>query len=369
MNGNIRVGNLFGIPFYLNPSWFFVLGLVTLTYGGQLAMFDQLTGLLPWLLGLITAILIFASVLAHELGHSFVAIGQGIEVKSITLFLFGGVASLEKDSETPWGSLLIALAGPGVSLLLFGLFTVINTQIMLPAPIEAVVFLLATINLVLAVFNMIPGLPLDGGNVVKALVWKATGNVNQGILIASRTGQFFGWLAIAVGILATLGISPVGSIWTALIGWFILGNASASARSAKIQAQLDQYTAADVLGTDSPIVPDDLTLREFANDYVIGKSSRMQFLVTNSEGNLLGAIAVKDLKTVSTSDWNNVLVRDLVSPIINMETVQANQSLLDVVKILEQKQIKEVVVTQDDKLLGIIEKTAIIGLLQQQAKA
>ncbi|ELR99026.1 site-2 protease family protein [Gloeocapsa sp. PCC 73106] len=366
MNGNnIRVGSLFGIPFYLNPSWFFVLGLVTLTYGGQLAGFEQLTGLLPWVLGLVTAILIFASVLAHELGHSFAAIAQGIEVKSITLFLFGGVASLGKESKTPWESLVVAIAGPGVSLLLFALFSLISTQMLLPAPVQAIVFLLATINLVLAVFNMIPGLPLDGGNVLKSIVWQITGDANRGILVASQAGQFFGWLAIAVGILATLGISPVGSIWTALIGWFILRNASASAASAKIQGRLNKFTAADAVLPNSPIVPEDLTLREFANNYVIGQTSWMRFLVTNLQGDLVGAIDVNDLKKIPTSDWNSVQVRDILSPVGDMETVQADQSLLDVAKILEQKQLKEVLVQNNGKLLGLIEKTAIISLLQK----
>ena len=124
MNGNIRVGSLFGIPFYVNPSWFFVVGLMTLTYGVQLAAFPQLTGIIPWILGLFASLLLFASVLAHELGHSFVAMAQGIEVKSITLFIFGGLATLEKESKTPLQAFLVAIAGPIVSLLLCGIFTI-----------------------------------------------------------------------------------------------------------------------------------------------------------------------------------------------------------------------------------------------------
>lgn len=117
MNGNIRIGNLFGIPFFINPSWFFVLALVTWSYGSGLTQFPELTGVMPWLLGLVTALLLFSSVLAHELGHSFVAISQGIPVKSITLFIFGGLATLEKESETPLQAFSVAIAGPLVSLL------------------------------------------------------------------------------------------------------------------------------------------------------------------------------------------------------------------------------------------------------------
>jgi len=366
MNGNIRVGSIFGIPFYLNPSWFFILGLVTLTYGQQLAAFSPTSGLFPWILGFATAILLFASVLAHELGHSLVAIQQGIEVKSITLFLFGGVASLEKDSETPWQSLLIAIAGPLVSLVLYGFFTLVSHNLSLSPALEAVVFLLATINLFLALFNMIPGLPLDGGNVLKAIVWKITGNPNRGIIIASRFGQFFGWVGIIVGILATLGISPIGSFWTVLIGWFILSNASTSANIARVQNKLSHFTAADAVLDNSPIITEALTLREFANNYVIGQKSWRRFLITNEMGELIGAIAVDDLKKIPTSDWNTVQVKDIISPIANLPMVQGERSLLEVVQILEQQRLQEIIVVdKQQKLLGLIEKPAIINLLQQ----
>ncbi|MGB7522478.1 MAG: M50 family metallopeptidase, partial [Spirulinaceae cyanobacterium] len=139
MNNNIRVGNLFGIPFFINPSWFLVLGLVTLSFGGQLAGFPQLSGLVPWILGLITALLLFASVLAHELGHSAAAIQQGISVKSITLFIFGGLASLERESKTPGEAFLVAIAGPLVSLLLFGLFTILALTTGVSGPLAVII--------------------------------------------------------------------------------------------------------------------------------------------------------------------------------------------------------------------------------------
>jgi len=189
-SNNIRIGNLFGIPFFINPSWFFVLGLVTLELGYDFARYPEVGGILPWLLGLCGALLLFASVVAHELGHSFAAIAQGIQVKSITLFLFGGLATLEKESETPIQSLLVAIAGPLVSVLLFIVFTLVEINVPLTPSLNGVVNLLAYINLVLALFNMIPGLPLDGGNVLKAIVWKITGNPNKGIIFAGRVGQF-----------------------------------------------------------------------------------------------------------------------------------------------------------------------------------
>jgi Zn-dependent protease/CBS domain-containing protein len=370
MNGNIRVGDLFGIPFYVNPSWFFVLGLVTLSYGGQLALFPQLTGIMPWILGFVAALLLFASVVLHELGHSFVAVAQGIKVRSITLFLFGGLATLEKESNTPLQAFLVAIAGPVVSLLLFGLFAILGTNISLSTPLAAIVSLLASINLILGLFNLIPGLPLDGGNVLKAIVWQITGNPNKGIIFASRVGQFFGWLAIILGGLSILGVSQFGSFWTLLIGLFLLQNAGFSAQSAKVQETLSQYTAQDVVIANSPIVFAELTLRDFANDYVIGKDKWRKFLVTNEAGQLLGEIAVDDLKKVPTSKWTEVRVSELIQPIEAMEMIPADRSLLEVVKLLEQKNLQQLtVVGENGVVVGLLEKTSIVNFLQQQAQA
>lgn len=367
---NIRFGNLFGIPFYINPSWFFVLGLVTLSYGAQLAQFPQLTGLTPWLLGLFSAILLFSSVLAHELGHSFAAMSQGIQVKSITLFIFGGLASLEKESETPFQSLLVAIAGPLVSVLLFGLFTIINLNVSLPAPISAIVSLLASINLVLAIFNMIPGLPLDGGNVLKAIVWKITGNPNKGIIFAGRVGQFFGWLAVGFGILGILNILPFGSFWTLLIGWFLLQNAGFAAQSATVQDKLDGYTAADAVIPNSPIVTADLTIREFVNEYVIGQQKWRKFLVVDAEKQLMGEILVDDLKTIPTSEWTQVQLANLVKPVSEVTKIASSLSLLEVVKLIETQNIKEMVVVKENReVLGLLEKSSIINLLQQEVQS
>lgn len=371
MNNGIRVGNLFGIPFYIHPSWFLVLGLVTFSYGGTLsAIFPGLGVGVPWLLGLVVALLLFASVLAHELGHSFVAIHQGIEVKSISLFLFGGLASLEKESKTPGQAFWVAIAGPAVSLVIFALFTAIGMSPGISGPLAAIVSLVAYVNLILALFNLIPGLPLDGGNILKSLVWKLTGNPYKGVLFASRVGQFIGWLAIVLGVMAILGISTIGSFWTLLIGWFLLQNAGRSAKFASLQEMLTSLKAEDALIPDSPMVPADLTLREFANDYIIGKREWRKFLITDTDGQLIGAIAVNDMKDVPTSDWNTVKVRELMQPVDVSQTVRPEQSLLEVVTLLEHEQLTALPVVQDNGVLvGLLEKTAIINLLERRVQA
>jgi Zn-dependent protease len=367
MNGNIRVGTLFGIPFYINPSWFLIFGLVTLSYGGDLARFPQLGGILPWLLGFVAAILLFSSVLAHELGHSFVALKQGIQVKSISLFLFGGLANLEKESANPLDAFWIAIAGPLVSLFLWGLLTLIYFNVALPLPIAAIVSLLASINFFLGMFNLIPGLPLDGGNILKALVWKITGNANRGIIFASRVGQIFGWAGVSIGILGTLGLIPFGNFWTLLIGGFLLQNAGFSAQSAKVQETLNQYVAQDAVTKESPIILDTLDIREFVNNYVIGKTQWKRFLVVDETGKLQGAIAIDDLKTIPTSQWNTTVVKELVKPVPETNLILAEESLLEVTKKIEETNQKELtVVTENGILIGLLEKTSIIAFLQKQ---
>lgn len=370
MNGTFRVGNLFGIPFNVHPSWLLILGLVTWTYGNQLAGFPGLVGPLPWLLGLVTALLLFASVLAHELGHSFVAIKQGIEVKSINLFLFGGLAQLEKESKTPAEAFWVAIAGPLVSLILCGIFTAIGLGIQLPASLTAIVGLLASINLALALFNLIPGLPLDGGNILKAAVWKITGKPYKGVMFASRVGQIFGWIAIASGVLPLVLYGSTANFWNLLIGWFLLQNAGQSAQYATVQDKLSGLTAEDAVIPNSPIVSAESSLRQFANDYVIGQNRWFKFLVTNEEGQLLGAISVDDLKAIDLELWPQIKVRELTKPVDESNIVQAERSLMEVVTMLEQKQITQMPVIRDNGVLvGLLEKTAIINLLQRQMQS
>ena len=372
MNGNIRIGNLFGIPFYVNLSWFLVLALVTWDYGGGLAAaFPALGGALPLLLGFVAALLLFASVLAHELGHSFVALSQGIQVNSITLFLFGGLAALEKESETPRGAFWVAIAGPLVSFALFGVFFAAAQALPLSGPILAIVSLLAYINLALGSFNLIPGMPLDGGNVLKALVWKITGNPYRGIVFASRVGQFIGWSAISLGAASVLGLSPFGSIWTLLIGLFLLQNANRTAQFGEVQAQLDGLTAADAVIAASPIVTADLTLRDFADEALLsGQQSWRKFLVVDAEEFLLGTVSVEALRLVPRDQWSAILVSDIMNPADAPITVSSNLPLLEVIKTLEQKQLSTLAVLRDNgALMGLLEKASIQSLLQQPRTA
>ncbi|MEH1909735.1 MAG: site-2 protease family protein [Nostoc sp.] len=370
MNGTIRVGNLFGIPFYIHPSWFLVLGLVTWSYSsGLAAQFPQLSVGLALLLGLMTALMLFASVVAHELGHSFVAIGQGIDVKSITLFIFGGLASLEKESKTPGEAFWVAIAGPLVSLLLCGILTAIGITTAASGPLAAILGVLASVNLALALFNLIPGLPLDGGNILKAIVWKITGNPYKGVTFASRVGQIFGWVAILSGIVPLLLFGSFGNFWNLLVGFFLLQNAGNAAQFARVQEKLTGLTAEDAVTHDSPIVSANLSLREFADERVISGQNWHRFLVTDDHGQLVGAIAVDNLRTIPTALWSETQVKEVMRPITESTTVQSDQPLLEVMQLLEQQKLSVLpVIRKNGVLVGILEKAAIIQLLQSRTQ-
>ncbi|MGG6293492.1 site-2 protease family protein [Leptolyngbya sp. AN02str] len=370
MNGSIRVGSLFGIPVFINPSWFLVLGLITWNYATWLAFQFPELGLVAWGLGLVTALLLFASVVAHELGHSLVAMRQGIEVKSITLFIFGGLASLGEESKTPGDSFRVAIAGPLVSFTLFGWLHALSTFGQLTGPLAAVIGLLAYVNLALGVFNLIPGLPLDGGNILKSIVWKITGKPYQGTAFASRVGQVFGWLGIGLGFASLLGLTNVGSIWTLLVGWFLLQNAGQSAQAAGVQRLLSGLTAQDAVIPNSPLVSAASSLREFANNKIIGNPVNWRkYLVTDEAGKLAGEILVDDMKKVPTTDWWDVQVQTLVRSPSEIATVPSTTPLLDVINMLNEQLTELAVVKEDGEVVGLLEKTSIVKLLEQKVTA
>jgi Zn-dependent protease/CBS domain-containing protein len=367
-SNNIRIGTLFGIPFFVNPSWFLILGLVTWTYGNDLAQdFPTLLPGVPLILGLVTGLLLFASVVAHELGHSWVAIKQGIPVRSITLFLFGGVASIEKEPTTPGNAFWVSIAGPLVSFLLCGLLVVFNSFVALPAPLMAISSILAIINFSLGLFNLIPGLPLDGGNILKAIVWKITGNPYQGVKIASWTGQAFGALAIVSGVLPLLLTGSPDRFWNILVGWFLIQNARGSGQFARVQSRLDGLVVADALSNNSPIVSADASLRDFVDLRTLNQGNWRKFLVADTAGKLVGEITVDVLQGISSELWSSKKVGAVMEPIEPTTTIEAGSSLMAAIEQLEKHQLSALTVIQSDGLLvGLVEKVSIIDLIQQR---
>ncbi|PSB63483.1 site-2 protease family protein, partial [Chroococcidiopsis cubana CCALA 043] len=234
----------------------------------------------------------------------------------------------------------------------------------------AVVGTLAYVNLALALFNLIPGLPLDGGNILKALVWKITGNPEKGVVFASRAGQFIGWLAIASGLIPLLLFGSFGNFWNLILGWFLLQNATRTAQSATLQSILKSFKVAEAVNFDSPIVSAELSLREFADESILDHGKWERFLVTDLEGQLVGTMTLDALRVVPTSRWAETQVRELMQPIEASAMIQSEQSLLEAVKILEQQQRSALpVIGENGILVGLLEKAAVLRWLQKRAQA
>lgn len=354
-----RIGSLFGIPLFLDPSWFFILALVTIVNALDLSANFRSTW--SWGGGLVMALLLFGSVLLHELGHSLVARSQGIKVNSITLFIFGGVASIDRESKTPGEAFQVAIAGPTVSITLAVLFGLLSQALPASGLTHSVVYYVASINLVLALFNLIPGLPLDGGQVLKAAVWKLTGNRFQAVRWAAQTGKVLGGLAIAMGLTLVLLTGQWGAIWLGLIGGFVFRNATAYERITTLQETLLQIKASDAMTREFRVVDGNQTLRSFADGYILADLQNPIPYFAASEGRYRGLVEVEDLQFVERSQWETQTLERIVHPLSTIPTVEEKTSLVDVITQLEDRYLKRItVLSPADAVAGVIDRGDIV---------
>ncbi|MDJ0798593.1 MAG: site-2 protease family protein [Calothrix sp. MO_167.B12] len=364
MQTNWKIGSLFGIPLFLDPLWFVILGLATLNFG---VAYQELGTIAAWSAGMGMALLLFASVLLHELGHSLVAKAQGIKVNSITLFLFGGIAAIESESKTPGKAFQVAIAGPVVSIALFVLLYLLSNVLPDTAILSSMVGDLAKINLVLGLFNLIPGLPLDGGQVLKAALWQATGDRFQAVRLAAKAGQILGYLAIALGFLVDyLTGELVTGLWIVLLGWFAIRNATRYDRVAILQSTLLQLTATDAMTRNFRIVDANSSLRSFADIYLLAADSP-QVYFAESDGRYRGMVAIDDLRTIERSEWETRTLQTIVHPLTEIPTVAESTDLADVINQLEAENLTRVtVLTPAGAVAGIIDKGDIVQALAEK---
>jgi Zn-dependent protease len=356
----MRIGSLFGIPFFLDPSWFVILAFLTLINANNLTESFGVT--LAWSAGFMMALLLFGSVILHELGHSLVALSQEIKVNSITLFFFGGIASIERESKSPKEAFQVAIAGPTVSLILFGLFYLISKALPLSEVGQVITWDLARINLIIALFNLIPGLPLDGGQVLKSAVWKLTGNRFQGVHWAAKTGKILGVIAIIFGLGLALISQEWVILWIAFIGGFMIRNANAYDRITKLQETLLDIVAADAMTRDFRVVDANQTLRAFADQYILADSQIPMPYYATKEGRYCGLVAIENLHFVERSKWDSQTVESIVRPLSEIATVEEKASLSEVINSLENAQIKRLtVLSAAGTVAGVIDRGDIVG--------
>ena len=369
MQSGWRVGTLFNIPLFVDNSWFLVVLLITFVQGSDQRLIADLGLAGAYGTGLLLALLLFASVLAHELGHSLVAQSQGINVSSIKLFLFGGIASIERESKTPGEAFQVAIAGPAVSFILFVALTVLSGASSLPAFASGIIGSVAYTNLILALFNLIPGLPLDGGQIFKAAVWKATNDKAKGVRWAAKSGQVLGWGAIAFSLFALLKTGEFGYIWPGLIGTFILRNASNYNRMNNLQATLAELKASDATIRDFRVLDANMPLRQFADECLLADQKVQPVYFASSDGRYRGRVSVDGLRQVERSEWEHRNLHSIAQPLLEIPHVREDAPLTDVIQMMEQQKLNRVtVLTPADAVSGTVDRGEVVRALAKKMK-
>jgi Zn-dependent protease len=344
----LRIG---GIPLRIHPTWFLILFAATLAFERQyrLSLGEALPGGGIWALALATALLLFVSVLLHELGHSLVAIGQGVKVNSITLFLLGGVASVERECPTAIGALLVALAGPAVSLVLgIGLLAGVHGVSHHSTVLGELLTQLGVLNLVLALFNLLPGLPLDGGLVVKALVWQFTGSRRRGMEVANGCGRFLSFLAVGLGSVLLLRGGGLSGAWLLMLGWFGLGAARNQRQVLQVQLALREGKVKEVARRRFRVVEANTTLRQFSRltptapptadpaTQAPGAEGPPDWVLVCDRGRWRGVVDEAILQQLPVQRWDTETVANHLQPLSTLPAVADSAPLWQAVLRLEQ---------------------------------
>jgi len=359
VKSSLRLGKVFGIPIGVHYTWFIVFALVTLSLATS--YFPGLYagwGLVGYLgVGLLASLLFFASVLIHELSHSVVAQAWGIRVKSITLFIFGGVANIGREPDRPLAEFLIAIAGPIASLLLallFGLLGLVGRWLDV-AQVAAVGSYLGTINLWLALFNMIPGFPLDGGRVFRSLIWARTGNMNRATRWAAQTGRGIAMLMIIGGGFMILTGNWSNGLWLAFIGWFLDNAASQGVQQAWMREALQGYTAGDFATSTCQTIDGNMPLDWVVRDYVLPGDHNC-FVVTDGQ-QPQGVATLKQIQRVPRQRWGWTPVHQIMIPLNKLNPVRAGDTAYSVL---------ERMATEGQSLLPVVDGGRLMGLVQEE---
>lgn len=369
MNANVKLGRIWGIPIGLNLSWFLVFGLVllSLSTGYFPTEYPQLSSGSHVFLAAITTLLFFGSVLLHELGHALIALRNRIPVKGITLFIFGGVAQITREPETPGAEFRIAIAGPLVSLGLAGffglLFLIERSYPYVAAPSEY----LMRINFMLALFNMIPGFPLDGGRVLRSIIWRLSGDQVRATHIATIGGQVVAFTFISLGIFSLFSGNLGNGLWLIFIGWFLQSAAASANQQMRVQQKLRGVTVLQVmdrdLGTISPLTP----LNQVVDERVLQRGESA-FFVTDYDGRLSGLITLQDITRIPQAQWRYKTVGQVMAPMQRLLQVDAGSELMAALQIMEENSTNHAAVVQENRPIGLLSREQVLRYLRMRAE-
>jgi Zn-dependent protease len=386
MNRGLWIGRLFGINIHIDGSWILIFLLVT----WSLAM-----GLFPswhpewdmwrnWTLAIIASLLFFVSILAHELSHSLVAKARGLPVRRITLFLFGGVSNIEREPPTPSTEFLMAVVGPmtsiliGIALTMIATWNVVSQHWVLSdgeiavtelGPISTLLLWLGPINLFLGLFNLVPGFPLDGGRILRAILWWATKDLRRATAWATGVGRGVGWLLIFAGIamifgvrLPVLGSGLLGGIWLVFIGWFLNNAATASYEQVVIRDLLEDVPVSRLMRTEVPTVSPALKVSSLVYDYLMGTDERA-FPVMEDD-RMVGLVCLEDIRKIPRESWDQATVGEIMTRVDELDVVATREDASEALEKLTRRDVRQVPVVEDGRLVGLLRRRDILKWLE-----
>lgn len=354
---SFRLFRILGFEVRANVSWLFLALLITwsLAEGFFPYAYPELAASTYWLMGLAGMLGLFASLLFHELSHSLVARAYGLPVGGITLFLFGGVAEMLAEPKTPGVEFRMAIAGPVASVLLglaFSAIAMLMAGLGMPGHLAGVASYLGFINFVLAVFNMVPGFPLDGGRVLRAVLWHRSGDIRWATRWASRLGQGFGLLLVALGIMNLVAGNIIPGMWWALIGMFVNGAAGLAYRQLLTRQALEGRKVRRFMTADPVTVPAATSLRDFVDDYLYHHA--MDLFPVVDEGRLLGCAGLAQVKQVPREDWDRTPVRKICMSACAGNSIEAGADAAAALESMQRNKTSRLMVTDDGQLVGML---------------
>jgi Zn-dependent protease/CBS domain-containing protein len=373
MRANINLGRLFGIPIGLHYSWFIIAGLITVSLGTRFAATNPSTppGMI-WAAALVTALLFFASLILHELSHAIVARRARLPVRSITLFALGGVAQIDSESTSAKGEFWMAIVGPLTSAGI-GIGCVAAARALGwsadgrdPNLVMSILGWLGYVNLGLAVFNMLPGYPLDGGRILRAVLWWRSGNAARATRQAARAGQMVAGLFISFGLISFVTGLYGGGLWLAFIGWFLMQAAQASYLQVSITEGLRDVHVDDVMARECGVVNAAQSLRSFVDEMLL-RSGRECFVV-DRDGQSVGLITPHEVKKIDRDAWSRTPVGEAMRPLTDFPSVTPATSANEALTIMNRAETRQLPVISNGHLDGVVTLTEILRLVQARAE-
>ena len=370
MRPSLRIGRLFGIDIGLHYSWLIIAFLIVFSLAARFQLTNPEWGTtVVWSLAVITTILFFASIIIHEFAHAAVARSRGIPVPSITLFALGGVSNIAGESSDPGSEFWMAFAGPVTSFILgLILWAVARGLGWAPElgppqmPVSAGLLWLAYINIALAIFNMIPGYPLDGGRILRSIVWRVTNSRARATRIAADVGQVIAVVFIVFGLLRFFSGAGFGGLWIAFIGWFLAEAAGSSKAEVQITTALAGIRAMDLMSRDCLTINGDITLRDFADDYLL-RTGRRCFVVRSKDGQI-GLVTTHSLQQVDRERWPFTSLSQIAIPFNKVRTISPDTTAQQALETMVRYDVNQLPVVVNGQVEGLITRGNILEFLQ-----